>query len=415
MNAKERVLTSLDHEEPDRVPIYTSLIDSSDVLQGYGFDDSVRLTQGSAVEQLKSASKLPGWRKIVKSTVNRRSTLETGAKKSVELFKKIGTDLVTLPIMAFPIGKSAGFGISKPGINTPDYSNYADEFGRIFHLYYDKESGLGLVNYVGGMFDSTTGDLEEIISKYDKWAPLDPTIKTRYFHYEAGVKHSKEIDGPYVIPGLGGLMEVAWQAFGFENYSRLLFEYPDFIERLTNDREEFSKGLLEILIDKYNIEVAFVWDDLGYKTGTFISPRLYKKLVYPRMKNLVDYCHKNGVKLIHHTCGNINGILSEVINTGIDGLNPLEPAASMDPFQIKRDYRDKITIVGNVDTIHLLAKGTPEEVKAYVKKLIKCCAPGGGLIVASGHSINPAVPFENYKAMIDAVYKYGTYPIEIDD
>ncbi len=415
MNAKERVLTTLNQEEPDRVPIHTSVIDSKDVLKGYNVseEEAGRISQGSSVEALRKASKLPGWRKLVKKFVNSQATAEKNGKAVVELYKKIGIDLLVIPVCLYPIGKSAGFGVNKPGLNVPNYSNYSDEYGRIFHLYNDEKSGLSLVNYIGGMFDSETGDLEEIMAKYDKWAKLDPNIKSRFFTYEEAVKVSEQKD-VYVVPGLGAFLEVVWQTFGFENYVKLLFEHPDFIDRVTKDREEFTRELLEILVEKYNIEAAWVWDDQAYGTGPFLSPRQFKRLIYPRLKNLVSYCHQNGVKVMLHTCGNINKILSEIIDTGIDGLNPLQPTANMNPFQIKRDYGDKVTIIGNVDTIHLLAKGTPEEVEEYTKKLIIHCAPGGGLIVASGHSINPAVSYDNYRAMIDTVYKCGNYPIATD-
>ncbi|MHA2295803.1 MAG: uroporphyrinogen decarboxylase family protein [Candidatus Hodarchaeales archaeon] len=417
MNSKERILTTLNHEEPDRVPIHTSLIDSASVLQGYGVDteSGTGLAQGRSVETLKKISKYPLWRKLAKTTINSRSTAEKTTKASVDLYKKIGIDLMVMPVCLFPIGKSAGFGVTKFGVNTPYYSNYSDEYGRIFHLYHNEDSELALVNYIGGMFDSETGDLDEVMAKYDKWAPLDASIKSRFYMYEEATEHSEQVDGAYVIPGLGAFLEVVWQTFGFETYVKLLFEHPDFIERVTQERADFTREILEIMVEKYNIEAAWVWDDQAYKTGPFLRPQQYKKLVYPRMKGLVSFCHKNGVKVMLHTCGNINRILDDIIDTGIDGLNPLEPAASMDAFQFKKDHGDKVTIIGNVDTIHLLAKGTPQEVADYTKKLIKHCAPGGGLIVASGHSINPAVPFENYRAMVDTVHEYGVYPLKIAD
>ncbi len=383
MNSKERVLTTLDHEEPDRVPLYTLSIESPDVIKGYG---------GS---------------KII-------SLYDVDVEKSIDVFQRIGTDLCTIPVSSLPIGKSAGFGKKIPWLKTPRSSNMVDEFGRVFTFCKIEDTDLELMNYVGGYLFSESGDLEEIINKYEKWAPLDPTIKLRYVPFERGIKAAKN-EGPYVVPGVQGVFEASWQPFGFENYTRLLFEHADFINEVLDDALTFFKELVEILVEKYSIELFWYWDDHGHKTGTLLNPRQFKQLIFPRIKEIVQLCHKNDVKFIHHSCGNINKILDQLIDTGIDGLNPLEPSASMDLFQVHGDHGNKITLVGNVDTIHLLAKGTPTEVEEYVKKEIKECAPGGGLIVSSSHSINPQVKFENYKAMIETTKRYGEYPISIKD
>ena len=408
LNSKERVLTTFNHEEPDQVPLFTSSIDSNHVVRGYTGKNGA--LSNVAYDILKKVRFIPGWKYSIKFLFGRRFIQRAGIKAIIKLYEKIGIDLMMTPVCLLPIGKSAGFNFSKPGLTTPSWTNMTDEFGRIQSFYYDKETDLSLMNYMGGAFDAET--LEEVMSNYEKWAPLDPDIKSRYYTYEEGVKIAGE-DGPYVIPAITGLLEVTWQSLGFENYAKLLFEHPDFIEEVTNNNYEFSRAVIERLIEKYNVELINVYDDQGYKTGTFLSPRQYMKLIHPKMKSLVKLCHDNDVKIIHHTCGNINKILDKVIGTGIDGLNPLEPAASMDIFQVKRDFGDKITLIGNVDPIHLLGKGTPAEVDEYVKKLIKSCAPGGGLIVSSGHSIHPAVPFENYDAMVQATKKYGKYPIKI--
>ncbi|NVM02934.1 MAG: hypothetical protein HWN67_11390 [Candidatus Helarchaeota archaeon] len=390
MNSKERVLATINHEEPDRVPIFLSTIDSRDVLAGY----------------LKAKGVKPGKEGRIK--VRR---IIPGSSGWLKFLREIGIDLHCAPVCLFPIGKGTGFGVKKPGLKTPPETTWADEYGRVFNYYKAEDSDLRLMNYVGGMFDSETGDLEEIMDRYEKWDPLNADIKERYSFYKTALKIVKD-KGPYILPGIGGFFEVTWESFGFENYSKLLFEHPDFIEQVTKNNEEFSRRLTEILIDKFNIEMLWVWDDLGYKTGPFINPRQYNKLIYPRMKSLVKFCHKNGVKVALHSCGNLNKILDKVIDTGIDALNPIEPSAHMDIFQIKKDYKN-LTLIGNLDTTDLLTRGTPEQVEAQVKKLIKFCAPGGGYIVGSGHSINPSITYENYNAMIQATLKYGEYPIKI--
>ena len=371
MNSKERVLTTLNHEEPDRVPIFTLGIDSRDVIRGY---------------KKQMADKRPKKGKKRKK-IAELSILDV--KKVVKLYQHIGIDLIAMPVCLFPFGESAGFGVTKPGLKTPPETNMVDEYGRVFHFYKAPDSDLSLLNYVGGIFDSETGNLEEIIDKYEKWAPLDVNIKERYSMYKSSLRYSKD-KGPYIIPSLAGFLEVTWESFGFENYAKLLYEHPDFIEQVTKNNEDFSRALTEILIEKYNIELLLVYDDLGYKTGPFISPRQFNKLIFPKMKSLVKLCHKSGVKVILHSCGNLNQILDKIIETGIDGLNPIEPSASMDIFKIKKDYGKKLSLIGNVDTTDLLSRGSPEQVRMGRD-------PEPGATGSQKRSHSPAATYSKYQ------------------
>ncbi len=381
MNSKERILTTFNHEEPDRVPIFTLAIESFDVVKGYGEKKLVAL-------------------------------YGLNARGMVRLFKTIGVDLAVLPVSSLPLGLDTGPNRAIFGLKIPPNAQMIDEFGRIFTGFVTPE--LELTNYIGGMFSYDTTNLDEVMAKYDKWKPPDANQKDRYFSYELALKTSKD-EGPYVLPGIQGIFESSWQPFGFQNYTRLLFEYPDFMEEVVNRLLQFFKEVVENLVRAHSIELLMYWEDLGYKSGPLISPRQYTRFIFPRMKEFVRYCHKNGVKVIHHTDGNVNAILKQMIKTEIDGLNPMEPTASMDIFQIKQDYGDKLTLIGNVDTINLLTKGTREEIEQYVEKLLKYCAPGGGYILSDAHSINPAISFANYNAMIQTCLKSGVYPIRLSE
>ena len=377
MDSRERILTTMDHEEPDRVPIFCFSIESLDVVRGYGFSKPA-------------------------------SMYDLNPRKSFEIFKKIGTDLVIVPTSSLPVAFETATGKSVCGIPIPEHVNMVDEFGRTFSYY--NQGGIHLTNYVGGVFSSDTGDVDEIISKYEKWSPPDPSEKDRYQYYK-GVLRKAKGGGPYVIPFAQSFFENAWQPFGFQNFTKLLFKRPDFIKDVLKTIEEFLKGVIDYLVTNFSIELFFFSDDLGYKTGPLISPRHFIQFIFPKMKDFVSYCHKNSVKAMFHSCGNINKLLDKVIETKIDGLNPLEPSASMDIFEIKRKYGKKITLMGNVDTINLLSKGTPKDIELYVRKLIQHCAPGGGFILADSHSINPQITHINYKTLITSTKKYGIYPI----
>ena len=109
-------------------------------------------------------------------------------------------------------------------------------------------------------------------------------------------------------------------------------------------------------------------------------------------------------------------IFEDLINAGVDAFNPIEATTAnpdYDIFKLGEKYGDKISLIGNVSPQDLSTE-SPEFIHNYTKKLIKELAPGGGYILSTGHSINPAVRLENYLAMQDAYKKYGKYPIKID-
>ena len=126
----------------------------------------------------------------------------------------------------------------------------------------------------------------------------------------------------------------------------------------------------------------------------------------------VDVARAKGVPFIKHTDGKLWKIIDDIIDTGLDGLDPIEPMADMDIGKVKEKYGDRIALVGNVDVGMLLPFGTTKDVEEAVKETIAKAAPGGGYILASSNSIHPAVKPENYKAMVEAAKKYGRYPLD---
>ncbi|MHA1784860.1 MAG: uroporphyrinogen decarboxylase family protein, partial [Candidatus Helarchaeota archaeon] len=309
MQSKERVLTALNHEEPDRVPIFELSIESTNVIKGYGGNKIVTL-------------------------------FDVDIEVCVNMMKKIGTDLFAIPVVGLPIGKSARLGVRLPkGLMSrkiPSHKNMLDEFGALHTFKQLGDNEPETFQYIGGYFFSSTGDLEEVMAKYDKWTLPDVDHPLRFRPLERGIETSGT-EGPYIIPGLQGYFEHSWQPFGFETYSKLLFEHPDFITRVLDDCEMFLNGVIEKLIDR-GCELLMYWDDHGFKTGPIISPRLFKQLIYPRIKNLIRKCHDGGMKVIHHSCGNVNKLIPLMLDAGIDALNPLEPSASMDIFQVHQDH-----------------------------------------------------------------------------
>jgi uroporphyrinogen decarboxylase len=147
-----------------------------------------------------------------------------------------------------------------------------------------------------------------------------------------------------------------------------------------------------------------------------MSPQNYRDYVIPWLRRICNVAHKGGLKVILHSCGDGYKILDDLINAGVDAMHPIEPTTAnpeYDIFKLKEKYSDKLCFIGNVSPQDLSDKD-PMLIRSYTKKLIKKIAPGGGFILSSGHSINPAVKLENFLAMREILEKYGGYPIVLE-
>jgi uroporphyrinogen decarboxylase len=184
---------------------------------------------------------------------------------------------------------------------------------------------------------------------------------------------------------------------------------------------EFACAVMDVVL-KTNMKLArnavragadiiVLADDYAGNDTTFFSPAVFEKFVRPRLKRMVDAIHEEGAKVVKHSDGNLWPVLDRIVDTGIDGINPLEPVAGMDIGEVKQKYGDRVCLVGNIDCSHILSEATPDEVVRAVAECIRKGSPRGGHIIASSNCIHSAVKPENYLAMIRATKEFGGYPI----
>jgi len=162
-------------------------------------------------------------------------------------------------------------------------------------------------------------------------------------------------------------------------------------------------------------DVVAASDDMGLQNGPIVSPELYRRLFKPRHKKYFDTVKKHTSAFLHfHCCGSIYKLLPDLIELGVDVINPVQVTArDMDSSILGPEFGDRLSFWGGIDTQKVLPKGTPEEVKAEVRRRIRDFAPGGGYILGAVHDIQPDVPVENILAMFEAGREYGQYPINL--
>jgi uroporphyrinogen decarboxylase len=157
------------------------------------------------------------------------------------------------------------------------------------------------------------------------------------------------------------------------------------------------------------VDVVCVSDDLATQTGPIMSPAIYRKIIKPLQQELFGFLKaRTRAKLFYHCCGAAGFFLEDLLDAGIDILNPIQVSATnMNPEDLTKTYGDRVTFWGGVDTQRLLPFGSRQEVADGVKRLIDVMAPGGGFILAAVHNIRPEVPPENLAALYDTAWEYG--------
>lgn len=191
-----------------------------------------------------------------------------------------------------------------------------------------------------------------------------------------------------------------------------LIRYTNKVDKFLDIIMEFQLASLSMTC-KYlgdTVDIIMFGDDYGENKGPFFSPRIFKKLFKPRLEAACDYVKKHSnMKIFFHSCGAIAPIIPDLIEVGIDILNPVQiNAKGMDPKFLKEEFGDDITFWGGgADTRHVLNFKSPIEVKEHVTNLLEIFAPGGGYVWNTVHNILPDVPPENIVAAIEAVHEFN--------
>ena len=194
---------------------------------------------------------------------------------------------------------------------------------------------------------------------------------------------------------------------GIDRFWMRTCEDPGFIEEAFDKANNYAVELMGAL-SELDITMMLIGDDVAYNEGMLINPVAFRELWYPRMEKLVAPALAKDSPIMLHNCGNWTDLLPLADQLGFAAIEPLQPTCN-DIYQIKKDWGDRFCILGNIDIAGVLAFGTPDEVRADVRKHIDALAGNGGYVVHSSHSIVDAIPHENFLAMVDEAKTYGRF------
>ncbi len=183
----------------------------------------------------------------------------------------------------------------------------------------------------------------------------------------------------------------------------------DLMDRILEYQVDLAHSMLDEVGDKVDV-VAYA-DDIGTQNGLMVSPDMYRKYLKPRQARLFEAIRaRTPAKIFYHTCGGVYPLIGDLIEIGVDVLNPIQVSAKgMEPGRLKDEFGDRLSFWGGIDTHKTLPYGTPDDVRAEVKQRLTQMAKGGGYVVNSVHNIQADVPPENILTMFEAAVEYGDY------
>ena len=215
-------------------------------------------------------------------------------------------------------------------------------------------------------------------------------------------------------PWLAFPVERAYEMQRMDKFYLNMGRHPDFVVELLKKTGELCKTLMGHFLDECGdvIDIVKIGDDLGMQSSLMLSPKMYRNYVKPIHADYISFIKsKTKAKVFFHTDGDVFPLLPDFVEMGIDILNPIQTSAGKmsNLPELKKQFGNNLTFCGAIDTHRVLPFGTPEDVRAEVKRIIEILGEGGGYMLASVHTVLDDVSAENVLAMVDAVEEFGWY------
>lgn len=382
MTSRERMLKAINHEIPDRVPIdlggnQTGIHKNAyrNLVAHLGIKDEVRIMD--AVQQLAA----PCEEVLARFHVDTRY-VHAGAPSSW-----------------------------KGGIVTAErdgrlWHDLTDEFGVRWSMPEDAPYYMDITLHP--LADAAVADLKDY-----PWPKGDDPTRFDGLR-ERALRLRKET--PYaVVSGISGVVyEICWYMRGLEQWFCDLMTQPDFCEAMLDHTLKFWLDWFRLFLDEAGdvVDVIMIGDDVAGQNGPLFRPDIYRRLVKPRHKRLVQYVRsRTNARIWYHTCGSCMEFVPDLIDNGVHILNPVQISArNMNPRELKRRFGHALVFWGGgCDAQHVLSRGTPDEVAANVRENMRALMANGGYVFNNVHNIQGEVPPENIVAMFDTAYDFGFY------
>jgi uroporphyrinogen decarboxylase len=383
MNSRERILKTLKHKEPDRIPFD---------LAGTTWTGITNTAYQNLLEFMGKSDEEPEWSDVIQQIVI----------PSEDILDQLEVDMRGV----FPL-TSSNWDVYTQLIDKGDYWEYLDEWSFVHHF---PKNGYWF-SLVKSPLEHVDFNQDGLIEKF----PWPDARDTRRFERlrEKVLKFRNQGKIVFAKGLCAGLFEMHQRVRGMSNAMIDPFMVPvnsdKLIGKLADLKMEFWDELLDQIGDV--VDIVGEGDDYGTQDSQLIDPDQFRQYYKPHFSRVLKYIKEKApnVKLMFHSCGNVRPIIPDLIEMGADILNPVHVAAAgMEPFQLKKDFgKDIVFWGGGIDTQKILPLGTIQEVKDDVKMNIDALAPGGGYVFSAIHNIQAEVPPENVMAMWETFMEYN--------
>lgn len=255
------------------------------------------------------------------------------------------------------------------------------------------------------------------LATYPWWPNAIDPDRYRGLHDEAEQLYKTTDYALVGAPGFNGVWERARYMCGMERALQGLQQDEDFMHALLSRITDACKTAIGCYLDQVGpyLQIIKLADDLGTQNGPAMSPATYRRMIKPYHKKLIDFVkRRTNAKIFFHTCGSVYDLLPDLIDAGVEILNPVQVSAkNMDTRQLKAEFGREISFMGAIDTQTVLPHGSPTDVMLEVERRIAELAPGGGYIVAPTHNVKGDVPPENLIALYSHAQQVGRYPLQV--
>ncbi len=237
-----------------------------------------------------------------------------------------------------------------------------------------------------------------------KYRPPDPTLPGR----DEQIVEAKKVntDDLALLGGVAGPLTTTWLLMGYENIALSLYDDPEMLTECFKMSNEYNKEAARRSVTA-GCHGMWLSEDLGDSNAGFMKNEHFRKLLLPYIAELAEYITNLGVPVLLHSCGCINQYLDDLAQTKIASVHPLQRTAKMDLRAVKEKYGKRFCLIGNIDSSRTLPYGTPDDVATEVRAAIDAAAPGGGYVLASDHSLHDGIPIENIREMFRVGMEYG--------
>jgi uroporphyrinogen decarboxylase len=379
MNSRERINKALNFEEADRIP-YDLAATTWTGITNTAYQNFLKL-MGFEREE-------PEWSDVIQQIVI----------PSEKILEEAGADVRGV----FPL-TSHNWDVYSKLKDCGNYFEYFDEWGFTHHF---PKNG-----YWFSLMKSPMAEVDfsekGIIENYN-WP--DAADKRRFVGLREKAIEYRKNDKPVFTKGFcAGLFEMHQRVRGMENAMIDPFMVPENSDKLIGKLADLKIEFWDALLDEVGdvIDIVGEGDDYGTQQSQLIDPEQFRMYYKPHFDRVLKFLKQKApdVKIMFHSCGNVRPIISDLIELGVDILNPVHVTATrMEPVKLKKDFgKDIVFWGGGVDTQDVLPNGTPQQIKDHVKKNIDALAPGGGFVFSTVHNIQAEVPPQNIVAMLEAM------------